>query len=99
MKTLTCPNCQNEMDFMAFLKSPTPWHLKCAHCKTKLRLKKYELEAFLIAVTVGVLILTVLSHFETTSLTYAVVLTAVVAGFEYLFFHAVKKFGVGLELR
>ena len=87
------------MDFMAFLKSTTPWHLKCDHCQTKLRLKKYELEAFLMAVTVGVLTLTVLSHFQTTSLTYAVVLTAVVAGFEYILFHAMKKFGVELELR
>ena len=99
MEKLTCPTCQKKMDFMAFLKSPTPWHLKCGHCQTKLRLKKYELEAFLIAVTVGVLALTVLSHFQATSLTYAVVLTAVVAGFEYLFFQAVKKFGVALELR
>jgi uncharacterized protein (DUF983 family) len=99
MEALTCPKCQTQMDFTAFLKSPTPWHLKCGHCRSKLRLKKYEMEGFLFAVTLGVVALTALSHFKATSLVYAVVLTATVIAFEYLFFSMVKKFGVGLELR
>lgn len=84
---------------MAFLKSPTPWHLKCAHCRTKLRLNKYELEVFLIAVTVGIAVLSGLSHYNATPAVYAIVLTSVVAGFEYLIFMLVRKLGVDLELR
>ena len=99
MEKLTCPKCQNEMDFTAFLKSPTPWHLKCAHCKTKLRLDKYELYTFLIAITIGILAISGLSHFNASPAVYAVVLTTVVAGFEYLIFTMARKFGVGLELR
>jgi len=99
MEALTCPKCHTQMDFMAFLKSLTPWHLKCAHCQSKVRLKKYELELFLLAVTVGVVALKVLASFEASSLIYAVALTATVAGFEYVAFMVARKFGVGLELR
>jgi hypothetical protein len=99
MEKLTCPKCQNEMDFMGFLKSPTPWHLKCAHCKTKLRLDKYELYTFLIAISLGIVAISGLSYFKASPVVYAVVLTAVVAGFEYLIFTMARKFGVGLEER
>jgi uncharacterized protein (DUF983 family) len=99
METLTCPKCQTKMDFMAFLKSLTPWHLKCSHCQSKVRLKKYELELFLLAITVGVVVLKVLASFDASSLIYAVVLTAAVAGFEYVAYMVARKFGVGLELR
>ena len=84
---------------MAFLKSPTPWHLKCAHCQTKLRLKKFEFHAFLIAIIIGIVALSGLSYYNASSITYALILTAIVAGFEYLFFIIIRKLGVGLELR
>ena len=87
------------MDFMAFLKSLTPWHLKCIHCQKKLRLKKYEFHAFLSALVVGIIALSGLSYYNASSLTYALILTAVVAGFEYLFFIIIRKLGVVLELR
>lgn len=99
MEALTCLHCKTQMDFTTFIRSATPWHLKCGHCQTKVRLKKYELEGFLFAITLGVIALTVLSRLGATSLTYAVVLTALVIGYLYLFFQAVKKFGVELELR
>ena len=87
------------MDFMAFLKSPTPWHLKCTYCKTKVRLQKYELQAFLIAMSIGVIALSGLAYYNASSLLYAVVLTTIVAGYEYLLFITVRKLGVGLEER
>ena len=87
------------MDFMAFLKSPTPWHLKCIYCKTKVRLQKYELQAFVIAMSIGVIALSGLAYYNASSLLYAVVLTTIVAGYEYLLFITVRKLGVGLEER
>ena len=99
MEKLICPKCQHEMDFMAFIKSPTPWHLKCVYCKTKVRLQKYELKAFLIAMSIGVIALSGLAYYNASSLLYAAVLTTIVAGYEYLLFITVRKLGVGLEER
>lgn len=97
MKKLTCPHCQSEMDFIGFLKSPTPWHLKCSYCKEKVKLSKLEFEAFLFALFLGVVAGSGLAHYEASSLTYAIVLTMTVIVFEYLLYIASKTFGVTLE--
>ena len=99
MEQLTCPKCHNEIDFMAFLKSPSPWHLKCIYCRTKLKLQKYELYSFLIAIFIGIAVLSGLAYYNASSLLYAIVLTATVAVYEYLLFIVVRKLGVGLEER
>jgi hypothetical protein len=42
MKELKCPACQGTIGLWTFAKAPTPWHLKCNHCKAKLTLGEYS---------------------------------------------------------
>jgi uncharacterized protein (DUF983 family) len=40
MQPLICPKCNQEMKFVTFLRAPSPWHMKCKHCETKLKFTK-----------------------------------------------------------
>ncbi len=53
MNSLICPNCSTEMNFITFLKAPTPYHLKCNKCNTKLNMKKYRRAFTFIALVYG----------------------------------------------
>ncbi|MGB4269686.1 MAG: hypothetical protein WBK20_10950 [Spirochaetota bacterium] len=37
-----CPNCNNEISIINFLKAPLPWNLKCNICKKKIKIAEFE---------------------------------------------------------
>ena len=41
MKSLFCSACEKPVSFLNFAKAPTPFHLKCDHCNTKLRFHQH----------------------------------------------------------
>ena len=99
MEKLVCPHCRQEMRFTTFLKAPTPWHLKCSHCQTKLKLEKYNLHALFIAFLIGIVTGIGLSYYDADLTVAVLVFAVIVIVFEYLFFISMRKLGVGLTLR
>ena len=60
-ENLACPECKTEMSFFQFMKAPTPFHLTCSSCNTKLKLDNYPGLilgiAILVGITTGVIII------------------------------------------
>ncbi|UCG03392.1 MAG: hypothetical protein JSW11_05250 [Candidatus Heimdallarchaeota archaeon] len=106
MNRLICPNCSIEMDFITFLKAPTPWHLKCNMCNAKLRLKKYRRASLIIATVygtiLGLFLVFLLFYFDNIFfylLYCAVTFIFAIVLFEVIGYALAKKLDVGLELR
>jgi hypothetical protein len=56
MKNLVCPKCGTSMSVFTFALAPTPWHLKCANCNAKLKLRKSSILGVILAWIVGLAI-------------------------------------------
>ncbi|MFX1507283.1 MAG: hypothetical protein ACFFDC_14470 [Promethearchaeota archaeon] len=104
---LICPNCSIEMDFITFLKAPTPWHLKCNICQTKLRLKRYRgattLFAFILGIVLGLLLLYLFFLFI-NNIGFFFIFGGVffifsIVLFEIIGYTLARKFDFGLEVR
>ena len=39
---IECPNCNNEIRIINFIKAPLPWILKCNICKKKIKIAEFE---------------------------------------------------------
>lgn len=51
MKTkANCPVCNREISLLAGVAAPTPFHLRCPHCRAKLRIRMEGLWPFLMLV-------------------------------------------------
>ena len=99
MNELTCPVCQNRISFLNFAKAPTPFHLKCKQCKSKLRLKKYRGLLLGVGLTIGLSIgiLAKLYLLSFRSLLGVVCLGAIV--FEIIAYVVLRLLKVDLEQR
>jgi hypothetical protein len=54
-----CPACRGALSLWTGLKAPTPFHLRCSHCKTKLRIEIkgfWLLLIFIVVLVVGLAI-------------------------------------------
>ena len=94
------------MDFITFLKAPTPWHLKCNICHVKLRLKKYRgattLAATVYGVIVGLFLIVLLCYFDNLFLYLifgAVTFIFCIVLLEVVGYTLARKFDFGLEVR
>ncbi len=96
MNKLLCPDCNSEIGFFAFAKAPTPWHLKCNSCSTKLRLEKNSFLFFFAAVLCGAAI-GVLAMRKTLGIPiFLISLGCVIFVFEYLTYSYVRMMQIKL---
>jgi hypothetical protein len=102
MVKLKCPNCSQEISFFAFARAPTPWHMKCDKCETKLKQESYKWTLMLIAVCFG-MVLGGVSAFAAMSMGGLIIGIAVfVAGlflFEGLVFRIIPMLDIRLVVR
>lgn len=99
MNDLTCPACQHAMTFWNIAKAPTPYHLTCNHCKTKLKNQRHSLFILSIGVLVPVAIAAICLHFH-LSFAYLMGMLAIGAlPAELVSYYAMLRLGAGLGLR
>jgi uncharacterized membrane protein YjjP (DUF1212 family) len=55
MNQLKCPACEKPLSFLNVAKAPTPFHLTCDHCHTKLRFEKHGVAALVLVLLLGLL--------------------------------------------
>ena len=84
MRKLKCPSCDKALSFWNVAKAPTPFHLKCDHCGTKLSFHGLSWLVFVVAMLFG-LVLGVATH-RLAALPALVGIIVAVAVFEITFF-------------
>jgi DNA-directed RNA polymerase subunit RPC12/RpoP len=105
MKTMICPNCSNEIEFLNFFRAPTPWHIKCKHCGSKLMVEKHRGTAIILAIAYGILLgfcgvgVGILLFARIHLLTVIVIVIAGAFIGEVLYYSFLKRHGVGLQIR
>lgn len=63
MAKLQCPNCGNDINFLSFIKAPTPWHMKCHKCGLKLQQDRFKWTCMVVAAFFGAVLGAVFIHF------------------------------------
>ena len=91
-----CPICKRKISFLTFLKAVTPWHLRCPSCKSKLKVGKYPIRAFILALILGG-ILTLVRDVYTIPFIYFILilfLIGIVLEYVYYVLAGVLKFDI-----
>jgi hypothetical protein len=99
MKKIVCPKCENSMSLFTFAQSPTPWHLKCGSCKTKLKPRKHSVLIVTLAGIFGLAIALAYGALKLAPLYFLIVLIFEIIVFETLAFYACRLIGLDLEIR
>lgn len=102
MANLQCPNCGNDMNFLSFIKAPTPWHMKCHRCGLKLKQDKFKWSCVFVAVFFGAILGVVSAHLAIAMESMAFGVATFIAGvvlFEVAGFKLLPVLGIGLEPR
>jgi uncharacterized protein (DUF983 family) len=102
MANLQCPDCGNDMNFLSFIKAPTPWHMKCHRCGLKLKQDKFRWSCTLVAACFGGVLGAVSAHLSIASESLAIGVATFIAGlvlFEVTGFKLLPKLGIGLKPR
>lgn len=102
MANLQCPGCGNDMNFISFIKAPTPWHMKCHRCGLKLKQDKFRWSCALVAACLGGALGAVSAHLSIASESLAIGVATFTAGlvlFEAIGFKLLPKLGIGLKPR
>lgn len=101
MENLTCPDCQKQVSLAQFLKSPSPWHIKCKNCHERLKAGKPSISVFtlLLVVTVafGVLIVVTAKTYGISFIYYALTIILIGFGAEIALYFIFKKLRVELK--
>jgi hypothetical protein len=84
MPKLKCPSCDKALSFWNVAKAPTPFHLKCDHCRTKLSFHGLSWPVLVAAILFG-LVLGVATH-RLAALPALVGVIVAIAVFETTFF-------------
>ena len=97
----SCPSCQTTLSFWAFLKAPTPFHLRCGNCNQRLRFKQRIgsgaiISISLVAATVAVMLG---AFYDLQDMHLFIYLLILVLSFEFLIFSLLRQFCPELELR
>lgn len=98
MKELLCPNCNKGIGFWNMAKSPTPFHMKCDQCGTKLKVKKFAWLVTGIALVAG-LSIGILAGMRRPMGEFIAVLILGVMIFEVVAYIVLRLTGVKLERR
>jgi hypothetical protein len=99
MAELTCPECSTPMTFVQFASCPTPFHLRCARCKTPLRV---ETLGWLIVVAAALLGAALIIARQALELSNPVFFGSMIAGiliFEVGAFVLLRAQGIKLVVR
>ena len=98
MNNFKCPNCQNTINLWNFAKAPTPFHLKCDHCKQKLKLQKHSKLIIFFGVLIGVVVgfLNVFLHLP--FIYFIGILAIAFIVFELVTYFVIRKLGVNFDL-
>jgi hypothetical protein len=99
MKKIVCPKCENSMSLFTFAQAPTPWHLKCGSCKTKLRPHKHSVLIVALASIFGLAIVLAYGALKLPPLYFLIVLMFEIVVFETLAFYTCRLIGLDLEIR
>lgn len=99
MKKLKCPECQDAISFTAFAKAPTPWHIKCQNCKSKLKVGKYAGTTFSLALLLGMTIGFIFSVYNISFMYFILSLLLIAIVAEYICFTLAVSLGIDLKLR
>ncbi|KGF73956.1 hypothetical protein DO97_06385 [Neosynechococcus sphagnicola sy1] len=94
MKKLTCPSCKKNISFWNFAKAPTPFHLKCDHCHTELKLENHAGVILGIAIAFALITGLLISTFNIFN--FFVILLSVAASFEVILFILISAFEIKL---
>ena len=97
MNKLKCPSCDNALSFWNVAKAPTPFHLKCDHCRTKLRFAGLSWPVLAAALLFGVAI-GVATH-RLAALPALIAVIVAVAAFEITFFLVASMMNFRLTAR
>jgi hypothetical protein len=87
------------MSLLTFAQAPSPWHLKCRNCKTKLKPRKHSI---LIAVISGIFGLSIVLVREALRLPTSSLLVLLIFGiiiFEVSAFYICQLLELKLEIR
>jgi hypothetical protein len=87
------------MSLLTFAQAPTPWHLTCGSCKTKLKSGKHSLLVVILASIFGFAIALIGSTLKLSPLYFLLALTFGVIVFEVLAFYTCRIIGLNLEVR
>ncbi len=98
MRELLCPNCQEGIGFWSMAKSPTPYHMKCDRCGTRLKVQKYAWLVTGIALLAG-LTIGVLASLRGSMGEFMVILMIGAILFEMVAYIVLRLAGVKLERR
>jgi uncharacterized protein (DUF983 family) len=96
-----CPSCTAPLSFWAFIKAPTPFHLRCGKCNQLLRLRQRVVSGAVIFISlVAATIAAMLGVFyDLQAMHLFIYLLILVGSFEFLIFSLLRKFCPELELR
>ena len=100
MAKLTCPACEKRMGLLAFLKAPTPWHLKCNYCGVSLKLSRLNWACLVAAIVIGVVLgvsSVLLYQYSGIALVGIFIFIVGVVLFELAVFNLLPGLGVRLE--
>ncbi|PZO44995.1 MAG: hypothetical protein DCF19_00410 [Pseudanabaena frigida] len=85
------------MSLLTFAQAPTPWHLKCRSCKTKLKPRKHSVLAVVLASIFGLTV--ALVTLKLPLLYFLLVSIFGIITLEILAFCTCKLIGLDLEIR
>lgn len=78
--TTTCPACEQPVSLWRIMSAPTPVHLYCPSCKTRIRPKGWTIPSIIFAVVMGLVIGFILSHLYRDDQISAVVAISIAVG-------------------
>ena len=79
MNQLSCPACEKPLSLWNVAKAPTPFHLKCDHCRTKLGFERHVgWITFAIALVFGMVVGFAAADFGIDAVIIALILGVVV---------------------
>jgi len=87
------------MSLLTFAQAPTPWHLKCGSCKTKLKPRKHSVLVVVLASIFGLTVALVCLTLKLPLLYFLLVSIFGIITFEILAFCTCKLIGLDLEIR
>jgi CXXC-20-CXXC protein len=99
VKNIICPKCGNRFDFWSFMKSPTPFHMKCKTCQSKLKIDKYGLPIFILAILVGAFFAIIAMALGISGFEFLVLLILAALIFESFLYALLNKLGIKLVAR
>lgn len=92
MSNLKCPVCKNNITFLEFIKSLTPYNIKCRKCKTKLKLNKGNFVVIIISLIYGVVIASILENLNMKAINFIVIVILGGIIYEMILYYIIKKY-------